>query len=489
MPLKSWILQRMNRVTGVLGRVDLPPRGSRPVHRSEANAIEPHDVSFRATIPAAMPVAPSAEHLGPYAALIAALREELEHFVSSQLRLHLAIAERDRYLLTSIEVDCSDSGDGAELLRRFMHEFTPEQIKRYLTKDVIGHLRNASAIDLSQFAGLNADGVQDNVVNDEDAYADLLAELHSSVAPEQQRPYDVRLIGRWTETDPRLVAPSVVSPGTRPSEIARTPLAGPRLEIEIEDGDGARKVTLPAIVANRRYAIGKGEGCDIAVNGVFASRRHCEIWLESGAWWVADAGSTNGIRVESATSVLARAGSPAGAASVQKTIELVPGACIVLSALAQGSPAEYPRLSLRPMGNVALTEAPPSPGVQAPKTPVTPIVAPRRREAPLVLTATLASGVRTVALRDGVPLRVGRSRNQDLVVDWAHEGVSGHHVDIGDVDESGASVTVHGDNGVVVVGVCHEAGAHFHWCVGDAMVLGRASGQEPECKLMLARRS
>ena len=82
---------------------------------------------------------------------------ELEQFATSQLRLHLAIAERDRYLLTSIELECDGNDHERELLRRFVREFRPEQIKRYLAKEVIARLRNASAIDLSQFAGLNAE--------------------------------------------------------------------------------------------------------------------------------------------------------------------------------------------------------------------------------------------------------------------------------------------------------------------------------------------
>ena len=98
---------------------------------------------------------PRPEHLGAYAPLVAAIREELERFVASHVRMHLAIAERDRYLLTSIEVDCSDDDEARELLQRFMREFKPEQIKHYLMKEVIGRLPNASAIDLAHFAGLN----------------------------------------------------------------------------------------------------------------------------------------------------------------------------------------------------------------------------------------------------------------------------------------------------------------------------------------------
>ena len=57
-----------------------------------------------------------------------------------------------------------------------MKEFKPEQIKLYLARDVIAGLRNASAIDLSQFAGLNAAPTV-AATADDDGYADLLAEL------------------------------------------------------------------------------------------------------------------------------------------------------------------------------------------------------------------------------------------------------------------------------------------------------------------------
>src|SRR6202007_2776421 len=55
-------------------------------------------------------------HLGPYAPLIATIREELEQFAESQLRLHITIAERDRYVLTSIDIDCEEHGEHAALL-------------------------------------------------------------------------------------------------------------------------------------------------------------------------------------------------------------------------------------------------------------------------------------------------------------------------------------------------------------------------------------
>jgi pSer/pThr/pTyr-binding forkhead associated (FHA) protein len=485
MPLKSWILQRMNR----FGRSDLPQRGSRAGATPGALGAEAREPTLRGLPDAHEPGAPGPEHLGAYGPLIAAVRGELEHFVSSELRLHLAIAERDRYLLTSIEVECVDGGDGADLLHRFTQEFTPEQIKRFLARDVIGHLPNASTIDLSQFGGLNATRAHGDLAGEDDAYAELRMQLRASTPSEGPRSFDVTRLGRWTEIDASSAAPM------RETEAAgaaspRTPLAGSRLEIEIEDADGTRHLTLSSVVPNRRYVIGKGEGCDIAVNGTFASRRHCEIWLENGAWWAGDAGSTNGIRVESAQSVLGRAGVQAGRANAKTAIEIVPGARIVLSGLAQGKPADYPRVLLKQADAAPSPPTPVSAAAKALTTPVTPIAAPRPRQRELTLTASMASGQRTVALTDkAVPVRVGRSRNQDLVVDWAHEGVSGHHIDIASLDDTGAEVEVHGDNGVTVDGVTHAPGQRFRWRVGERMTLGRASGEEPECTLMLSGRS
>jgi len=97
-------------------------------------------------------VLPRPQHLGAYAPLVAAMREELEQFVASHVRMHLAIAEHDRYLLTSIEVECLAGDAPRELLQRFIREFKPRQIKAYIAKEVIGRLPNASAIDLAAFS-------------------------------------------------------------------------------------------------------------------------------------------------------------------------------------------------------------------------------------------------------------------------------------------------------------------------------------------------
>src|SRR2546430_16627275 len=137
MSLKNWILHKMN---GMANRVDLPrsPVLSAGVIRSPVVMRRNPGRTTSVTAPGVAP--PAAPHLGPYAPLIAAIREELEHFVVSYLRLHLAIAERDRYLLTSIDVRATGSDDAAELLRRFIREFRPEQIKHYLARGIIRRL-------------------------------------------------------------------------------------------------------------------------------------------------------------------------------------------------------------------------------------------------------------------------------------------------------------------------------------------------------------
>jgi hypothetical protein len=477
MSFKTWIFRKMN---GITTRADLPrspvfhtpvPEGPSVTRRS----IERSEPAIRHG-----EAAPSVANLGAYAPLIAAIRDELEHFVVSYLRLHLTIAERDRYLLTSIDVRAAGDDDSAELIQRFIREFRPEQIKEYFAKEVIGPLPNAGAIDLSQFSGLNAERGDEDKDDDDDGYSELLAELKSANPSPAARRFEVNLIGRWSEAGPS-------GPAAR-GRTPTTPLAGRDVQIAIEDADGSRHVLLRSVVPGRRYAIGKGEGCDVAVNGVYASRRHCEIWFENGVWWVTDTGSTNGIRVERGASVLGRSTSATKRDSEAAVVELTDGARLVLSAYADGEPKLYPRLVLS-TGRDRNTATPIAPVARAQATPSTPIVAARPRESGWAIAVRMASGSRTVELgaRD-LPFSVGRSRGQGLAIDWAHEGVSGHHLDVVAIDEAGATVVVHGDNGVRLAGTSYAPGARIRWKSGDSIALGRVIGREPECELTLLPR-
>jgi pSer/pThr/pTyr-binding forkhead associated (FHA) protein len=459
--IKSWVL-------GLVSRADLPPRepSFEPTRPAPADA-KPRN---------AEPTLASAEHLGAYGALIGTVRDELEHFIISQLRLHLAIADRDRFLLTSIDVHCNDA-EASDLLRQFMHEFKPEQVKRYLAREVIAGLPNAAAIDLSQFGGL-----VDADAHDDDAgeYGELLAVLGSG-SPTPEPAYRVDIVGRWTETDAKSGASVPAQQGATPS----TPLAGQRCEFELEDADGRRRVVLPAVVPGRRYVIGKGEGCDICLNATYTSRRHAEIWLDRGTWWVTDAGSTNGIRVEPASGAPARSGA-ATVATVDAPIELIEGARMVLSARSEGPASEYPWIALRSGAHAPARITPIA--TASPTTPLTAIRPAAQSGAALLRVTTVQSGsVRTVELRtNALPVSVGRSRNQTLVIDRRHDGVSGHHFDIVEIEEHMAYVLVHGDNGVLLDGVRYGPGDRLCWHAGQTMVLGESALDEAACTLVLA---
>lgn len=470
MSLKNWMLGRMNRV---FTRADLAPRdgATHTVGDVGHGLLEPPVGRSRNARGAV-----GLEHLGAYRPLIAAIREELERFVATDLRLHLAIAEHDRYVLTAIAIDSVGPDDTGELLRRFRREFAPEQVKHFLAKEIIARLPNASAIDLTQFAGLDTGPEPGTAFGQDTTYDELLAELRSD-APAVEQPFEVRLVGRWSDMERTGAAVRGAKP---PAASPVTPLAGREVALEVEDADGMRRVVLSGVVPGRRYVVGKDADCNIVVSGLYASRRHCELWVDHDAWWVTDSGSTNGVRVEpNAGGVPGQRSTLTSVRGDGKALAVPPGACVVLSASAQGGPGHYPRLVLRLPEQVA---------AKAPATPITPIVAPAPAKR-LALTVRMASGEQVVDLPHDAPFTIGRSRTQKLVIDWTHEGVSGHHVDLLEPDSAGVQAVVHGDNGVTVEGIEHPAGTQFRWAVGQTMRLGRAVNDEPECTLMLSRAS
>jgi hypothetical protein len=463
MSLKTFLLGRMNRA---FGRSDLPPYENAP-HTVGDSSVALDDRSHARPM-AHGRAAVGLEHLGAYRPLVAAIREELTRFVATDLRLHLAIAERDRYVLTSIRIDGVGPDDTRSLLTRFVREFAPEQVKHYLAREIIARLPNASAIDLTQFAGLETGG--DEAGAGRSDYDDLLDELRSD-EPEVAKPFEVTLVGRWSDSEPRLAPPQ----GARaPAAVAPTPLAGRGIDVAIEDAQGARRVGLSSVVPGRRYIIGKDARCDVVVDGVYASRRHCEIWLERGVWHVTDCGSTNGVRVESDGDGAAKP--PVSTKGDGKALAIEPGARIVLSAMGQGTPAQYPRVSLH------------AADTKATATPVTPVVAAVRAKTAYAIRARMASGEKTIEIPSEGTFGIGRSRAQSLVVDWAHASVSGHHAEIAGADEGGVRVRVLGDNGLTVEGGAqHGAGSEFAWRTGETIVLGQAVGDEPACTLTLVR--
>jgi len=481
--MKSWVLHRVQGIGGLTGRSDLPPR-----ERGHEPDLEPDAMPRSDAGGSADALRPGAD-LGVYAPLIGAVRDELEHFVVSHVRLHVTIADRDRFLLTSIGVRSPGGAEARELLQQFMHEFKPEQVKRYLAREVIGRLPNAAVIDLSLFGGLSDLEANDRG-RDDGEYRELLAALRTTPAHAMARPYEVSVLGRWSETDaPGSPFARAVRGGSTPA----TPLAGRAFSFDVSDAAGSRVAVLHAVVPGRRYVIGKDESSDLRVDGTYTSRRHAEIWLESDGWRIADAGSTNGIRVVDEQSGRAlRQSAPPGAGG-DAPIHLVEGMRVVLSARAEGLPGDYPSLALHAAPTLAAAAAPSTPVAvaavaAAPKTPLTSVLAVRAAGPRFEIAVSQGDDERLLAIDAGtLPFTIGRSRDQTLVIDRRHAGVSGRHVAIDALDDDGVRGVVEGDNGVVVDGVVHDTGTRFEWRPGQTMVLGGALPGEPPCSLALAR--
>ena len=478
MSMKSWVLHRVQGLGGIAGRADLAPRqrGHEPDLDSDPGGRG--DSGGDALRPGA--------DLGVYAPLIGAVRDELEHFVASHVRLHVVIADRDRFLLTSIGVRSPGGAEARELLQQFMHEFKPEQVRRYLAREVIGRLPNAAVIDLALFGGL-ADLEANEHARDDGEYRELLAALRTTPASALAHPYEVSVLGRWSEVDAAPAPFARASAGPVPT----TPLAGRAVGFDVSDRAGTRIAVLHAVVPGRRYVIGKDESSDVRVDGTYASRRHAEIWLEGDAWRVADAGSTNGIRVVDAQS--GRARQPAPGTPPDAPLRLDDGMRVVLSALAEGPPDDYPTIALRPQRDADAAPVTPiavGTAARAPKTPLTAVLPVRPPGPRFALTVADDAHAHAHALAidaDALPFTIGRSRDQALVIDRRHAGVSGRHVAIDAIDDEGVHGSVEGDNGVVVDGARHATGARFAWRPGETLVLGGSLPDEPPCVLALAR--
>ncbi|MDQ6683762.1 MAG: FHA domain-containing protein, partial [Pseudomonadota bacterium] len=471
MTIKSWMLRQVQGIGAAAGRSDLPGRASAAPETEPRLEGAAGEARARAGLFAEVPIV-AADQLGPYAPLIGAVREELEHFVAAHVRLHVVIADRDRFVLTAVGVRSPGGSEPRERLQQFMREFRPEQVKRYLAREVISRLPNAAVIDLSQFAGLSDLEAHGHDADSE--YAELLAALRTEPLPTTS-PYEISILGRWTEADSQPIAHEG---GGRGRATPATPLAGRRTEFDLDDGGGPRRIALHAVVPGRRYILGKGVDSDLRIEGVYTSRRHAELWFERGQWFVGDADSTNGIRVEPPAGSNARTeacgGSGARAGEVRALL-LAPGSRLVLSARAEGPPGDYPWLTLHEEAAPRATtdgseesgatsagrndEAPSAAAPDAPAvvasarptlaTPRTAVINAHASEPLLVIRESRPEGERQHLVRASeLPISVGRSRGQTLVIDWSHAGVSGRHLEIERFDDEAAHGVVHGDNGV-----------------------------------------
>lgn len=85
-------------------------------------------------------------------------------------------------------------------------------------------------------------------------------------------------------------------PGSGPAPESTTTLlfgATDSVRVQWEDASGSHER-----VFFRTFRIGRDAGCELVFDDPLVSRRHAEVRLEDGRWWVIDLGSRNGTRLD-----------------------------------------------------------------------------------------------------------------------------------------------------------------------------------------------
>ena len=300
------------------------------------------------------------------------------------------------------------------------------------------------------------------------AYGELLAELASAHAARRGTP--VSGDARRTLVGARCAARRAATDDRRGLGRPRTPLAARALDDRHRGRRRRRRVELA--VGRCRDAATPSARARAATSSSTASTRAAGI-ARSGSTTARGGSPTPGRPTAFASSrraACSHATAPdARSAARQPAIELPPGARLVLSAHTAGRAAAIPAAVAAPGRRTGRQRRRRARRESRPATPVTPIAraAPARARVDDHRRAWPPARAPSRFRSGALPFRIGRSRNQALVIDWAHEDVSGHHVDIVALDEAGVTVVVHGDNGVTVDGDrSHGPGAEFRWKAG-----------------------
>ena len=92
-----------------------------------------------------------------------------------------------------------------------------------------------------------------------------------------------------------------------PTRIFKPPAAAATAAVSAEEAEQlglAREPRAALNVGGNRHqlsrdgvVVGRSRECDITLEDPNVSRRHAEVRLENGAWWIVDLGSTNGVEV------------------------------------------------------------------------------------------------------------------------------------------------------------------------------------------------
>ena len=347
-----------------------------------------------------------------------------------------------------------------------LREFRPEQIKQYLAREVIAGLRNASAhrpvaVRRAQCRARTPSGTS----SDEERYGELIAELASGM-PRARAPVSRRTRRAVVR---RLDMRGRPACGRRKIARARRKqhaVAARALAVDIEDAAGVRRIELASVC---RDGATRSARAKVATSSSTGSTR---------AAGTARYGSTKGLvgrrhRVDQRHS--GRVGRLIARDTPDSRRQGAAGDRAPSRRVARAGGAHERRAAAIPAVVFAsrqpLIEAMPAEPEARRRHPSRP--SPRRDGASAwTITARMASGLRAPAISRGARCRfasaaratrrsssTGRMQKSPAAI--ARSSPS---------DESGATVVVHGDNGVTVDGnVHHGPGAEFRWQAGQTL--------------------
>jgi pSer/pThr/pTyr-binding forkhead associated (FHA) protein len=356
-----------------------------------------------------------------YAPIREAVERRIHAFLRKDLVSHLEIGFDEIFLLHYIEIATEDS-KGAEVLARFLGEFSPEARVRWVRK-LLGPAAGRH-VSIDQFLGLDKEFTAEQLA-ETDPFEEALNQAAMPL-------YRVILHGRW-ESRPAAEQPAATeAEPSVPPQASRT--AGPCLRLSVQDAKspdpgkagGTRVVEIehfPAVLGSSIHA-------DVEISGYYVSARHCTLHWEGQQLWLADH-STNGTWVDGER--------------VHRGTR-VPLANGVLLGFGRDRGDEdhdrYPALQAQLMRKPVAPGASATPVAPSRPTPVAPtIVAADPASAPAAPLAVLAIVDASGSPKRDVlklPFTIGRGSAQDYVVPDANQGVSREHLVIEEINRSGA---------------------------------------------------
>lgn len=380
---------------------------------------------------------------GRYSEILMAVESRLSYLMRVEIPEHLDIAKHDVLELLYLEIEPSDHGQA--LLKSFFTEFGPAARQERI-REMLGE--NA-AIKLDRFAGIyDRDNLPDTTSLDK----------HEQMLNQGVRPtYSVYVWSRWVR--PTMPASSPPPPGGN--------INGQPVVLRVQDARGPQpdihQSTYP-------LTIGRSGSCAVVVAGTFVSGSHCSLHSEQGKIWLEDH-SKNGTWIDGRK------------APKQQRVELSTGHHRLKLGKEAGEAKDCPDIELEFFATpIAAMDSGATPIDASDATPVMNV-------AKLLAVLSIEDAMGKSRLRDvlRLPYTLGRAEDRDYTTPPAHAGVSGKHLTIQEITNTGARVLneAHEKNGTALDGQLQPA--EFFWPFDSTIALAPKRRQDPPVLITLKR--